>query len=705
MGLLVINPGVHTTVQDGGRFGYREWGVPVSGAFDQASQGLANALAGNPAGCAVIELTLVGGAYEARDTLPLALAGARMDATVLSPDGGRRPLSIPQSFTLRPGERLHLGGSKTGARTYLAVRGGWQTPIVLGSRSREEPLRPGELLPALPGVSPVRRPAENLCEEPAARPLRVIDGPDSPLLPPDFWDGRAFRVGEQSNRMGVRLEGAALPEVSQPDRISTPVAPGAVQVAGPVLLVLGVACGTMGGYPHVAHVISADLDRLGQLRPGDRVHFRHVPLDEARRIDERERLSRCVPLALPRGARGRRAGSDQSCEIPHSSRVRDIPHPRPLSTCLRPCRDGPATVHFLHVRFKLSPDPCRSHLPAVRPPRAGATRADGRRVSALAVGGRRERRRPGHVRRFAHAARGDRGLGRGIPGGQRRPVPDQPLDSRPAAPSRRRPRGGSAPSSRWGPEVPASAGDAAPPDFAAQCEALLDVAPPIVSSVMGLYPPEFVAALKERGISWWANVSTVAEARAAEDAGADVVVAQGMEAGGHRGCFDATRAEAELVGLFALVPAVADAVGVPVVATGGIADARGVAAALLLGASAAQVGTGFLRCPEAKLHPAWADALAHTPPEGTLLTRAFSGRAGRSVATAYARAAAAQDAPAPAPYPVQRGLTQAMRDTANRTGDLDRMQAWAGQSALLARAEPAGDVVRALWEGARERLR
>ena len=253
---------------------------------------------------------------------------------------------------------------------------------------------------------------------------------------------------------------------------------------------------------------------------------------------------------------------------------------------------------------------------------------------------------------------------------------------------------------QWGPDLPADAGDARPPDFTAQCDALLEAAPSIVSSVMGIYPPAFVERLKARGISWWANVSTVAEARAAETAGADVVVAQGMEAGGHRGCFDASRAEAEMVGLFALVPAVADAVRIPVVATGGIADARGVAAALMLGAAAVQVGTGFLRCPEARLHPAWADALARTPPEGTAVSRAFSGRAGRSIATAYVRAATAPEAPAPAPYPVQRGLTQAMRDAAMKEGDVERMQAWAGQGASLAQAIPAPDLVRELWDGA-----
>lgn len=257
---------------------------------------------------------------------------------------------------------------------------------------------------------------------------------------------------------------------------------------------------------------------------------------------------------------------------------------------------------------------------------------------------------------------------------------------------------------RWGPAVPPEAADAAPPDFDEQCEALLEVGPPVISSIMGVYPPAFVARMKARGIRWWANVTTVAEARIAVAAGADAVVAQGMEAGGHRGAFEAGRAEAALVGLFALVPAVVDAVDVPVIATGGIADPRGVAAALLLGASAAQVGTGLLRSPEAGLAPAWADAIGRAAPEGTVVTRVFSGRPGRSIATAYARAATAPGAPDPAPYPVQRALTQPMRDAATQANDIDRMQAWAGQSAGLARAMPAGEIVTGLWEGAQALL-
>ena len=254
---------------------------------------------------------------------------------------------------------------------------------------------------------------------------------------------------------------------------------------------------------------------------------------------------------------------------------------------------------------------------------------------------------------------------------------------------------------QWGPEVAAAAGDARPPDFDAQCAAMLEAAPAVISSIMGLYPEPFVRSLRERGIRWFATATTVAEALAAERAGADAIIAQGMEAGGHRGAFVATHAERARVGLFALVPAVADAVRVPGSAAGGIADSRGIAAALALGASAVQIGTGFLRCPEAKIPSAWADALGRTRPEDTLLTRAFSGRTGRGIATAYARAAAAPDAPPPAPYPVQRGLSQAMRDAATKANDLDRLQAWAGQSAALARALPAGELFAALWRDTR----
>jgi len=252
---------------------------------------------------------------------------------------------------------------------------------------------------------------------------------------------------------------------------------------------------------------------------------------------------------------------------------------------------------------------------------------------------------------------------------------------------------------QWG--TPGSAADAALPDFEAQCAAMLAAGATVVSSIMGLYPPSYVRKLRKAGIAWFATVTSVAEARAAQEAGADGLIVQGMEAGGHRGSFDADRAEQQQVGLVALLPAIADAVKLPLVAAGGIADGRGIAAALLLGASAVQIGTGFLRCPEAGIHPAWAAALGRCAPEDTQVTRVFSGRAGRSIATGYVRAATAPGAPAPAPYPIQRGLTAPLRQGGLRDGDVDRMQAWAGQSAQLARVMPAGALVQLLWEEGR----
>ncbi|MFY7976101.1 MAG: NAD(P)H-dependent flavin oxidoreductase [Rubrivivax sp.] len=236
-----------------------------------------------------------------------------------------------------------------------------------------------------------------------------------------------------------------------------------------------------------------------------------------------------------------------------------------------------------------------------------------------------------------------------------------------------------------GPEVAAEAGDALPPDFDAQMEAVIEVRPRAFSSIMGLPSPTWVQRLRQAGIAWWAVVTTLAEARAAAAAGADAIVAQGAEAGGHRGAFDAARARDESIGLLALLPQVVDAVApVPVIATGGIADARGIAAALTLGASAVQLGTAYLHCAEAGIAPAWQSALVDNPPEATRLTRAFSGRWGRSLATGYVHAAAAPGAPEPAPYPVQRGLTAAMRKAAEAAGDVQHLQAWAGQSAALA---------------------
>ena len=317
MGLVVVNPGLCTTVQDLGRPGYAAWGVAAGGAFDRGSAELANALLGNSSSCAVLEMTLVGGTYQADGPLAMALAGAPIDARIVEADGSEHPVRFPGSFAVRDAAKLVLGHTTLGARTYLAVRGGWQTPLVLGSRSWERPVRAGEHIPAVNASVPSRHLSDPAWQPAAGAPFRIIGGPDArsnPELNAASWAGRQFLVGKRHDRKGLRLEGDPVTVISEPERLSVPVAPGAVQVAGEQLIVLGIACGTMGGYPHVAHVISADLDRLGQIKAGDEIRFECVTIDEARRLhrearNQQQSLSRRVTMMAEDESTGRSAGS------------------------------------------------------------------------------------------------------------------------------------------------------------------------------------------------------------------------------------------------------------------------------------------------------------------------------------------------------------------------------------------------------------
>ena len=215
---------------------------------------------------------------------------------------------------------------------------------------------------------------------------------------------------------------------------------------------------------------------------------------------------------------------------------------------------------------------------------------------------------------------------------------------------------------KWGPE-PYSWDSAVLPDFEAQCRAILEARPKVASSMMGLFAPQFVEQLNAAGIAWWATVTTVAEARLAADAGADALIVQDLEAAGHRGSFNPEEALTHQVGLFALLPQVCEAVAVPVIAAGGIADGRTVAAALVLGAGAVQVGTAFLRTDEAGLPEVYRTELSRLEPHSAVLTASFSGRHGRVINNSFVKASQEHGASAPLSF-----SGAALDDTGNARG-------------------------------------
>jgi len=218
---------------------------------------------------------------------------------------------------------------------------------------------------------------------------------------------------------------------------------------------------------------------------------------------------------------------------------------------------------------------------------------------------------------------------------------------------------------------------------------VLDSGAKVFSFTFGIVPRDAMIAAKERGMLVIGTATTVAEAVALENAGVDAIVAQGAEAGGHRGTF-AGAFETSLVGSIALVPQVADAVSVPVIASGGIMDGRGIAAALALGASAVQMGTAFLTCEEAGVPEAYKEALLAADETSTGLTCAFSGRMARGVRNRFLTEMAGHD---PLPFPIQNALTRPMRTAAAAAGKADYLSLWAGQGVPMARRQSARDLV------------
>lgn len=237
------------------------------------------------------------------------------------------------------------------------------------------------------------------------------------------------------------------------------------------------------------------------------------------------------------------------------------------------------------------------------------------------------------------------------------------------------------------PEPPASGADS----FGDQLAVALESGASVFSFTFGVLPAAALEAIKARGMFVMGTATTVGEAVSLERAGVDAVVTQGSEAGGHRGTF-AGAFEAGLVGTMALVPQVVDAVSVPVIASGGIMDGRGIAAALALGASAVQMGTAFLTCHEAGIPEAYKDAILRAHEDGTRITRAFSGRPARGIVNRF-MTEIDRTPEAILPFPLQNTLTRPLRSAAARQGRAEFLSLWAGQAVRLARRQSAADLV------------
>ena len=287
MTLRVREPGLLSLAVDLGRPRSRHLGVPLGGAADRAALALGNALVGNAPGAVAVEVTLAGPTLEALGPAACVIFGAAFESAV-----NGRAVPPGTTFTLEPGDVLRAGGAGRGARGYLCVAGGFEAPEVLGSRSALEPLRAGDELNCRAsrteprslaiGASRERERPEEAEHAPGSPvTLRVLDGPQHDWFAGDAFLEHEYDVSPASNRMGVRLRGEPLSRRAG-ELVSEAVAPGAVQVTNDGLpVVLGVDGQTIGGYPKVAHVIAADLDALGQLRPGDGVAFTKVTEEEA----------------------------------------------------------------------------------------------------------------------------------------------------------------------------------------------------------------------------------------------------------------------------------------------------------------------------------------------------------------------------------------------------------------------------------------
>jgi len=294
--LVVETPGLLTTVQDFGRPGYGSLGVSPSGAADPVALRLANLLVNNPPGAAALEMTLVGGSFLFPDGAVIAIAGADFGAT-----RNGQALELWTPHRLERGTKLTFGPTRNFARCYLAVAGGIRVEPFLRSAATHlvsglggyhgRALRKGDLLRFGRRAKQIPKktvPQPVLLNLKPRKKLRVTDGPQQHLFPEDAKQAffrSTFRISEESDRLGLRLEGTKIDPGRVADMITEGVTLGAVQITpSGQPIILGVEQQTTGGYPKLANVIGVDLHRLGQLRPRDEIRFERTSLAVARSL-------------------------------------------------------------------------------------------------------------------------------------------------------------------------------------------------------------------------------------------------------------------------------------------------------------------------------------------------------------------------------------------------------------------------------------
>ena len=315
--LAVIEPGAGVTVQDLGRPHVQHLGVPVSGALDPVALRLANALVGNAASVAALEVRLVGPTLEvAAPSVRLALAGTRTPLDI----PGAGPVPAHRSIRLVQGQRVRLGAITDGGSALLAVEGGFDLPRAYGSHAtyvrggigglRGRTLRAGDRLPLCTGASAVRGEVQLHSDSylDASGPVRIVIGPQQDHFTRQSLEWlltQPYRISNDADRMGMRLDGLVLDHRAGHDIVSDGIVTGAIQVPGngrPIILLADHQ--TTGGYPKIATVISADVPRLGRLRPGDEIRFTAVTVAEAEaaRADLEATVERNIASLTPAGA-------------------------------------------------------------------------------------------------------------------------------------------------------------------------------------------------------------------------------------------------------------------------------------------------------------------------------------------------------------------------------------------------------------------